>query len=46
MSKSIKSALIFVGVVVAVAVLWWVMRPKGLPTGIAAGNGRDDHDKN
>ena len=40
MSKSIKSALIFVGVVVAVAVLWWVMRPKGLPPGIAAGNGR------
>ena len=40
MSKSIKSALILVGVVVAVAVLWWVMRPKGLPPGIAAGNGR------
>ncbi|MGJ0485833.1 MAG: HlyD family secretion protein [Methylomicrobium sp.] len=40
MSKNIKSALILVGVVVAVAVLWWVMRPKGLPPGIAAGNGR------
>jgi len=40
MSKRMKSALILVGVVVAVAVLWWVMRPKGLPPGIAAGNGR------
>ncbi|MGZ9111939.1 MAG: HlyD family secretion protein [Rhodoplanes sp.] len=40
MSKNIKSALILVGVVLAVAVLWWVMRPKGLPPGIAAGNGR------
>jgi len=40
MSKIIKSTLILVGVVVAVAVLWWVFRPKGLPPGIAAGNGR------
>jgi HlyD family secretion protein len=40
MSKSIKSALFLVGVVVAIAVLWWVMRPKGLSPDIAAGNGR------
>lgn len=40
MSKRVKSALILAGIVVVVAVLWWVMRPKGLPSGIAAGNGR------
>jgi HlyD family secretion protein len=40
MSKTMKSALILVGVVVAAAVLWWGMRPKGLPPGLAAGNGR------
>jgi HlyD family secretion protein len=40
MSKRMKSVLILVAVVVAVTVLWWVLRPKGLPPGIAAGNGR------
>jgi HlyD family secretion protein len=40
MSKRMKSALILVGVVVAVAALWWILRPKGLSPGLAAGNGR------
>jgi HlyD family secretion protein len=40
MSKRMKSALMLVGVVVAFAALWWIMRPKGLPPGLAAGNGR------
>lgn len=40
MSKRMKWALILVGVVVAVAALWWALRPAGLPEGIAAGNGR------
>jgi HlyD family secretion protein len=35
-----KSALLIAGIVVAAAVIWWVLRPKGLPPGIAAGNGR------
>ncbi|WP_077731359.1 HlyD family secretion protein [Methylocaldum sp. 14B] len=40
MSKRTNWALILVGAGVAVAALWWVLRPEGLPEGIAAGNGR------
>ncbi|SDG83541.1 HlyD family secretion protein [Nitrosomonas sp. Nm132] len=40
MSKQIKAALMVVFAVIVVVTAWWVLRPAGLPAGIAAGNGR------